>query len=371
MKPIGVAALLFVLLGLGIHPSSGQPIDDHQLLRAIDALQAPLRDFYCEYEGERLEDKEVVGNESGRYRLYSGKFKFKQYDKFINNIYNDFLATRINPQRRLSTETLLATEAKFQVFNRADGATGGGLTRHVTASDLDITGSYGRIFLVRCLRELLKYSKKRLVYEGTEEIDGAPCERYAIVLGREPYPIETGLVDRFWIDMGRNGHVLRHEEWNKGQLLTTASEIVLEDFGVGGDTIWLPVSGTVKSVDGDVTNSVENYRVLHGSVKINRGIRDAEFSIKYPVGTPISDHLRGVVYEFGQDRRPPPEDVTDAQARLQEALRKAQDTRSELVAASWSRGGWTNWAFWAPFSVFLAGALATVALSIARARRAR
>ncbi len=251
------------------------------------------------------------------------------------------------------TQIILSNEAETQIFSRADGSSGGAITRHVTATDFDDTGSYGRILLVRYLRELLKYDKKRLVYEGTEEVDGVPCERYAFVLGKPPYPIETGLVHRFWIDMGRNGHVLKKERWNRGRLLSTASEITLDQVEIDGQPVWFPAKGTARNIYENEVTSEEHYRVLRGSAKINQGISDAAFSIKYPMGTPISDRLRGVVYEFGQDRRPPPKSMADAQTRLKEALSKAEAAKSELAAASWSRGGWINWAFWGPFSVFL------------------
>ena len=362
--------LLIASLGPGDQPNPDPSEDSRQFLRAIDALQAPLQDLYCEYEGERVEEARALGDGLGLFENYSGIFKYKSKEKFIVDIYEDFLESKVNKSRRLATRSILSTESETQMFSRADGKSGRATSRHVTSSDFDVTGSYGRIFLVRSLRESLKYDKKRLVHEGSEEVDGVSCERYAIVMGRQPYSIETGLVDRFWVDMGRCGHVLRMETMNKGRLLTTSSEIKLEEFPAKAGKLWIPVEGKCRSMDGGKVVVEERYHVLKSSIRFNKGLADGEFTIRYPMGTPVSDQVKKVVYEIGQDRRPPPEKMIDAQTRLDEALKKAGESRSELVAASWSRGGWINWSFWGPFSAFLAVALVAAFAFVARTRRA-
>jgi len=208
------------------------------------------------------------------------------------------------------------------------------------------------------------------VVEGTEAVDGTPCERYAIVMGKKPYSIETGLVERFWVDLGRNGHVLKKEEWHRGQLFTTVSEIELKSYEGKSGKVWVPVKGKATNIYNGSVSSEENYRVLQGSVRVGIVIPDRQFSVKYPVGTPISDHLRGIFYEFGQDKRPPPATLSDAQARLDENLAKAGEDRAELVAASWSRGGWINWAFWGPLSASLVVACSALVLYVVRLKGA-
>ena len=365
------------LLALSARASLGQDIDDQQLLRMIDALQSPLSSLYCEYEGERLECgpqkaqwKFDVGNDTGLLERYSGIFRYKAQDKYLNDIYHDFSANKFNRQRTIATQSILSTESGTQIFSRADGSSGKVEARHVTSADFEITGSYGTIFLVRSLREDLKYDKKQLVVEGTEVVDGAPCERYAIVMGRKPYSIETGLVERFWVDLGRNGHVLKKERWSSGQLLNVVSEIELKSYEGESGKVWVPVKGKSTNMYNSSKTSEEYYRVLQGSVRVGSVIPDRQFSVKYPVGTPISDHLKGVFYEFGQDRRPPPVTSSDAQARLDETLAKAAEGRAELVAASWSRGGWINWAFWGPLSASLVGAFFALVLYVVRLKRA-
>lgn len=368
---INKAALVsLALLALSARGSLGQDIDDQQLLRMIDALQAPLQSLYCEYEGERLEYQLAVGNDTGLFQRFSGIFRYKAKDKYLNDIYHDFLANKLNPQRRIATQSILSTESGTQIFSRADGSSGMVEARHVTSVDFETTGSYGMIFLVRTLREDLKYDKKRFVVEGTEAVDGTPCERYSIVMGEKPYPIETGLVERYWVDLSRNGHVLKKERWSRGQLLNVVSEIELKSFERESGKVWIPVKGKSRNMDNGSKSSDEYYRVLQGSVRVAGIIPDKQFSMKYPVGTPISDHLKGVFYEFGQDRRSPPVTSSEAQARLDENLAKAAENRAELVAASWSRGGWINWAFWGPLSVALVGAFITLVLYVVRLKSA-
>jgi hypothetical protein len=364
------AFLCLALLTFTDRTSFGQDVEDQQLLRMIDALQSPLSSLYCEYEGERLEDKQAVGNDTGLYQRYSGIFRYKAKDKYVNDIYLDYLANKINPKRRIATQSILSTESGTQIFSRANGSSGMVEARHVTSVDFEVTGSYGTIFLVRSLRENLKFDKKRLVVEGTEVVGGTPCERYAIVMGEKPYSIETGLVERYWVDFSRNGHVLKKEWWNGGRLLNVVSEIELKSYGGESERVWIPVKGKSTNLYNGVKTSEEYYRVLQGSVRVGGIIPDRQFTVRYPVGTPISDQLKGVFYEFGQDRRPPPETSSEAQARLNENLAKAAEGRAELVAASWSRGGWINWALWGPLFASLVAAVFALVLYVVRLKKA-
>lgn len=367
------AILPFALLGLIAPTSPGQSASDGELLQAIDALQAPLQDFYCEYEGERIEDKQSLGNDSGVSHRFAGIFRYKAKDSYINDIFDDTLPTRRNPERSLGARVILSNGTETQPgFSRTKRTSSKPFTRHATSSDFLETGSCGRIFLVRSLRELLKYDKKLLVDEGTEEVDGVSCRRFAFVMGQKPYSIETGLVERFWIDMGRGGHVLKQERWSRGQLRSTTSEIVLEGFEIQGKTVWVPISGTARILHDDEVSGEEHYRVLKETIRINQGIRDTQFSTWSAMGTPISDHLRRVVSEYRQEQRqkppPPSKPTADPQTRLQEALRKAESSGVKVVAGSWSREGSTPWIFWGPFSVFLAGSSAAIVLYLIRSR---
>jgi hypothetical protein len=346
--------LMSLIAAVSFSPSSrAQAPADSELLRAIDALQAPLRDFYCEYEGERLEEQAALDKESSVYEKYSGRFKYKNNDKFLNDIYHDYLPSKVNPQRALNNLSILSNEAGTHLFTRADGSPGSALRRRVHPADFDVTGSYGRIFLVRYLRELLKYDQKKLIYEGTEAIGKATCERYAVVLGDESGDVKTGIVHRFWIDMNRNAHVLKKESLTRGRLLSTTSDIELNRFGPSAEGVWLPVSGRFRAFSGRVIAAEESYWVMVSSVRVNRSIGDPQFTLKYPAGTPVTDHLKGVVHQFGEDTRPLPTNLAEAESRLDDALRKARETRSDLVASSWSRGNYWDWAVWLPLSVFV------------------
>ena len=338
--------------------------DPQQVLRVVDALHKPLKSCYLEYEGELIadspEDRRALGIDTGINMLYSGIFKYSQSDKYINTIFKDRLSSKIQPDRALRRLTILCDGQETHIFGKADGAVGAAVTRHVTSADFDETGSWGKVWLVRRFRELLKYEKKRLIYTGTESIDGARCEHYAFVLGRPPYHIDApnSLVYQFWIDMNRSAQVFRCERWNDGRLLERTVDVVLEQFGAKNESVWLPVRGTIEHFDGEGNlHSTEKYRLLKDTIAINKGIGDSQFTIKYPIGTPVSDRIRGLAYEVGQDRRPPPETLAEAEARLKDSLKKAEESRSELVAFSWSRGEFINWAFWLPLAVCLVSAV--------------
>jgi hypothetical protein len=264
---------------------------------------------------------------------------------------------------------VLVTDSGTQIFSRADGAAGTVQARHAGLRDLVFTGGYGSIFLLPSFKALLKYGPKRLAHEGTEDIGGVPCERYAVVLGQEPYSIEKGLVMRFWIDMARGGGVLRHEFLSRGMLLATAEGIELKRFDTPEGVVWLPSRGKVVTSSEGVASSEERYGLILNSVVLNRDVPDRRFTVKYPMGTPVTDQVKKLYYEQGQDTRPAPTNTKDAQTRLDEALAEAEKVRDKLDASAWSREPGVDWLFWLPLSLSLAVAGCAGVLALKRLGR--
>jgi hypothetical protein len=85
-----------------------------------------------------------------------------------------------------------------------------------------------------------------------------------------------------------------------------------------------------------------------GTMEFNKHPGREVFTIKYKPGTPVSDNLRKLQYEFGQQKIGTKPTKAEAEAMLKEQLAKAEQQKSELVAAAPSRSfDWWTWLTWA------------------------
>jgi hypothetical protein len=81
------------------------------------------------------------------------------------------------------------------------------------------------------------------------------------------------------------------------------------------------------------------------------------FTIKYKPGTPISDNLRKLEYQFGQQQIGLNPTKAEKEKMLNDQLAKAEQQKSALVVASTSEGfAWTSllpWGFGAAVVISL------------------
>ncbi|MDE2506907.1 MAG: hypothetical protein KGM43_06830 [Planctomycetota bacterium] len=117
------------------------------------------------------------------------------------------------------------------------------------------------------------------------------------------------LLQRFWLDLRRGGQAVRRELYAPGGEVGSRSDIQLGSFRIDGAEVWLPVSavteGFVVFRDGKVhhkqsPNNVEKIYIAEGTLRFNQHPRPDVFTIQYKPGTPISDNLRKLQYQFGQ-----------------------------------------------------------------------
>ena len=158
---------------------------------------------------------------------------------------------------------------------------------------------------------------------------------------------------RYWIDLHRNGHVVRQEEYLPPLGMASRLDITLGSFKVGGAQVWMPVSGETtgytalldkKAVIMDQPQSIEKIYVVGGTMEFNKHPKPEVFTIKYKPGTPVSDALRKLNYEFGQQKVAPRPTRSEVQEMLDEGIARAARQKSELVAASPGEGfDWTPW----------------------------
>ena len=100
--------------------------------------------------------------------------------------------------------------------------------------------------------------------------------------------------------------------------------------------------------------------VVDGTMEFNQHPGPEAFTIKHKPGTPVSDQLRKLSYEFGQQKIGAKPTKAEAERMLKEQLAKAEEQKSELVVASPSEG--TDWTPWLTWGFGAAVAIASIAL---------
>ncbi len=193
------------------------------------------------------------------------------------------------------------------------------------------------------------------------------------------------MLDRYWIDLRRDGHVRRLEDFDPHLLRdgkpvrARQSNFTLAPFKVGGNEIWMPVSGrderyTILDPDkGEMVNREddpwwrEEMHVVNGTMELNKNPGPEVFTIKYKLGTPISDNLRKLQYEYGQQTIRAKPTKAEVEKMLKEQLTKAEEQKSELVVASMQEGfAWSTWLAWGFGALVI---ISSVALWIQSRRR--
>jgi hypothetical protein len=150
------------------------------------------------------------------------------------------------------------------------------------------------------------------------------------------------IVKRYWIDLNRDGHVVRSEshasiDGSLGGRIT----VNLKQFNIDGESVWFPISGISEGFIFTRDNKLEYSKkptnrddiyILLDTLKFNRNPPASAFKLDYKPGTPISDQLKKLRYEFGQQQPPPRLTRETAEKHLQEQLALANAQRAELVA---------------------------------------
>jgi hypothetical protein len=101
---------------------------------------------------------------------------------------------------------------------------------------------------------------------------------------------------RYWIDLGRNGHVVRFEAYWNGERLLLRRDIKLAKFELAGAQIWMPVSAeqvtysppTASETGESQPESIATISIVDGTMAFNVGLDVKNFAIDYRAGPPIS-----------------------------------------------------------------------------------
>mgnify|MGYP000913911658 CR=1 FL=1 len=325
-----------------------EDLDARVFLDVLEASIAPLEDYSLEYEGSsafpRTKEPEKYGP-GGLYSSYSAKYLYRLKD---NAFYVDIFHRNWN-KNTIVRETMYQLNNKYEIYQRnIDSKTGKTEIHPASPWKLTSSRSFARLDYRVLLRAALRSGEYRFRRRPPESIEGRECEVVELELRRLVDGRETVVgLDTYWVDLQRQGCVLRAEKRvHERRLKLRITHVLLHLFKSGlGREFWLPVHGelqgftfpppTIQLTEPEPDNVVR-FDVLKESVVFNSGLKDSMFSVRYPVATLITDHLKKSRYEFGQQRQESGTLLTKAEAEtlLASQLRAAEEQRSELKAAS-------------------------------------
>lgn len=230
-------------------------------------------------------------------------------------------------------------------------------------------GSPMHIFTVPFLKELARYEKTTLIYEGKRDVGGRSCEVYTFLLGKG---YETGKLtqtsnfDRFYFDMERGGHSILFEQSQAGQILVRISDIQLQQFRTNsGKQFWLPISGQYESFMpksaqsteykvGSVVNKL-TLQIKPGTVRLNEGLDDAIFEIRDFQGALIKSDYKPKQVKPSVTVKGETTNEFELKSMLKERLKNMEEKGASVQARSVARGGEANESFMISFFLGILG----------------
>ena len=349
MAPMILSIFLSSLVG----SDGAGSIDARLLVDTIESLQQPVDDFRCEFEGNtrrfgQLAECTKVGAD-GLYGSFSGIFIWKRG----GDTYSESLRRMVDGRIMRENLVVRMQEQLAEEYARLNDAP---LGRAVIKNPKEATswrqGCLGFIFLIdKIKRDVADQDLEVAVSD--DQIEGRPLK----VLSVELKGLPGCLILRYWIDLRRNGHVVRQESYQPGKVMVSRLDIKLARFKVGDAEVWMPVSGDLvgyaaivdkKPVVTKEPTVRDTIYVVGGTMEFNKHPGREVFAINYKPGTPVSDNLRKLVYEFGRQKIGLKPTKADTERMLNDQIAKAEEQKKELVVAPQSEGfDWTLWLGWA------------------------
>jgi hypothetical protein len=327
------------------------PDDVRLLFDTIETLQQPIEDFRCEFEG----DDRLVGQGVGKQKLMDGGFVDMYSGVFVRkqngNTYCEIMK-RIAPDGMLEAWTFVVdaeAEKAERYIRMRDGDIGSGAVSDPAKLNRHTSGQYGYIYPMDQIRQWIVQG----VFQPnvtTDRMDGREFKVLELRVKERP----ENPFARFWIDLNRTGHVVRAEYW-QGDKLGSRLDIQLAEFDVGGTKVWMPVSGDsigyVKISDTKPLTAVTlseptsraQIRVLKGTMQFNQHPGPEVFTIRYKPGTPISDELKKMRYEYGAQKLPAEPTNAEMEKMLKDSIADAEKQKKELVARPSEGIDWIPW----------------------------
>lgn len=358
--------------------------DGRELMELLRGLHSQIRDFELVWEGrlafaETAPDLRANGPKniedvfqgSYAFRMSDGAASYDLYQKhldpsapFLHCVYAQIGGTIA---REISSSD--RNQPNSGSISRRQGGAGG--FQFVNSAERYIYYGYWRG---------LGYSTEKVAYdcEGWEEIDGHPVLRITLVHNPGSKPAER-ILSRLWMDLGRGGHVLKHDFYYGSELWWRMHSIKLSLMpSQGGREVWFPIHGEYDSFlwgEGCRKEPVlhETSYLVRGSLVFDRGLGDERFSLRWKGHRAQSDSFRNAAGEFKkEDEMPSPRPVRTDPAGVEEDLQRRlaeADRQAVQIGASPSSRGVLSVSFLVQLVLALAGTAALLGAVAIRRRR--
>jgi hypothetical protein len=268
--------VLFLFAGLSL-----PTITPSELQSLVAASNRGITDVELMYEGSVLLDKSIMTPmKTNRNYHFQGTFAYRKDG--VSHIELDIDKTLFgggHVTSRYCTNNYKVFESNVDPDNRIDNpnysAKPGGIP------SMNKPASYLRMYFVPLLGFSQHYYHDNTCNViGWESIDNAKCLHVEFSQG--------SVVDKYWLDVSRGGNALKYELNVNGITRYVVNNVVLEqvDFP-GNDAVWLPIQCTVSThLNRDLSYSPtpiynEVYKVLDGSILLNKGLPDSRFTIDW------------------------------------------------------------------------------------------
>ena len=358
---------MFSIILIAILPASSlvysSSADDvPSLLATIEALQQPIEDFQCEFEGTEFFRGPVAAQQKvgadGVADLFGGTFLWRHGD-----LHSEIMHRKA-PDQFIVRESVVIRRREVraeQVTWVNDAAIP--VASIMAPKDIDQSGpgNLGQIFLTDYLKQLATDFRYELRISD-DVVDGHPLKALDVGIAGVP-DSDTG---RYWIDLRRSGHVVRAEGYGPGKTIISRLDIKLARFKVGEVEVWMPVNGEYASYAAFEKGSpvltkeptvLSTVNVLQSTIQFNKRPGPEAFTLKYKPGTPVSDHLRQMTYEFGRQTIGLRPTKVDAERTLNEQVAQAEVQNKLLIAAPSQHGDWWSWMIWGFVGFALVGSI--------------
>ena len=309
-------------------------MDAGRFSRLITALHSDIEDFELICEGRVLDLTKPEGSQL--HNLFQSNYAYRRDGATYWDHYRK--PTDANEPFTRSTHAVIRgthttdTRAPDLAGNRASRRSGKGSARAVAYD-----GSPGRFIFLYFWDELFSGTKS-IVFkdEGWENIDGHRC--LVVSIEEKPQRVNPhfanspGRMSKFWIDLERGGHALKHEFRVRDALWLRVENIRLSRFTApSGKPIWFPVHGEVETfpTPGIVDSHFrEICDIVAGSLAFNRRLPDKRFSTDWKGAVAETKEFGATRREF--ERIPPREPLAPKQIAASEAQ---QDLEHRLAEA--------------------------------------
>ncbi|MFO0952008.1 MAG: hypothetical protein U0835_12825 [Isosphaeraceae bacterium] len=344
-------AFFAVFYALALGPDGG-PLDASGFARLLNAAHADIRDveFVCEGEVRFVDKDDPDATKPLRIdKIFQSLYAYRASD---GASYFDFFAKARSPEATLehrkfafigeNTNVVMETPETKRSRPRVAVERGG-------PGSVSYDGTPTRFNLFWYWREFCRApGASRFLHLGWETVDGHTCD-VVETEGAGPEKGNKRTYKKFWIDMKRNGHVLKYEHYGDGDLWLRVHSVQLAEVALpGGKSVWFPARGVFNSfLNGSKFKSTpvieETYRVVAGSLVLNQSLRDDRFRVDWTDGSRqpgFAAMKKSFDSTAAQAKPAPPPLRTDPESvakQQREKLDEADSQARELEASAPSR----------------------------------